>query len=145
MTTTNDSHLAKMASNEAKQPDLPEAEDYVTKNYIVPVRQDSADQVTYFTAVVATGTNPVALLLPRDPNRYRATIMAIDEAVVLAATRDQAGNSANTVTNVPAPQGFYLPVSIPVTVYAKGPCYVGATSATPTRVSVTVEKYEQDA
>lgn len=142
--TTNDSHIAKMASTEAKQPQLPEVEDYVSKTFIVPVRQDSADQVNYFTSVVATGSNPVVLLLPRDPNRYRATIMAIDEPVVLAATKDLAGNTANQLSNVPNPQGMYLPISIPVVVYSKGPCYAAATSSTATRISVSVEKYEQD-
>jgi hypothetical protein len=142
--TTNDSHLAKMASNEAMQPQLPEVEDYVEDTFLIPVRQDSADLTTYFTAVAATGTNPVLLLLPRDPMRFRATIMAIDEPVVLANTKDLATNAANAVTNVPNPTGFYLPVSIPVVIMSKGPCYVAATSATPTRISVAVEKYEQD-
>jgi hypothetical protein len=142
--TTNDSHLARMASNEAKQPQLPEAEDYVTDSFIVPVRQDSADLTTYFTVVTATGTNPVLLLLPRDPMRYRATIMTIDEPVVLANTKDLASNSANQVTSVPNPTGFYLPITTPVVIQSKGPCYVAATSATATRISVAVEKYEQD-
>jgi hypothetical protein len=146
MSATNDSRLAKTASVDQKQldqaPSSSEVTDEVTNTVLIPVRQDSADQVNFYTRVVASGTNPVVLLFPRDPDRYRVTVMTADEPVVLAQTREMAGAAANTVSSTPNPVGFYLPVNIAVPIYAKGPCYVGATSGTATRVSVIVEKYE---
>lgn len=143
MSTTNDSHIEKMAATAAKaQSIVPEEQDFVTQDFLVPVRQDSADTVTFFTRVVNTTSNPVALLFPRDPQRFRASITSIDQDVVLCQSRDLASNAANQATNVPTPTGYYLSKGVTVNIYAKSPCYVAATSSTATRVSVMVEKYE---
>src|SRR6185437_16220307 len=109
MTINNDSHLDRMASNEAKdqqaQSAVPEIQDEITQDFLVPVRVDAADTVTTFTTVVSTATNPVALLLPRDPDRLRAQVITIDQDVVLANTRELAGNPDNQVASVPHPRG----------------------------------------
>lgn len=91
--------------------------------------------------VVLSSANPVLALLPVDPNREDAAVLAVDNPVVIAQTLAQAQNAANTVANVPAPVGFYLPVGVRWPVKATGPLWVAATTtATNSRVSVMVHK-----
>jgi hypothetical protein len=97
-------------------------------------------QGDHFTMVVSTGTNPVVQLLPRDYDRLEARILAVDEPVVLAQSREMAEASANQVTAVPDPVGSYLPVSLDRVLRNCDEVWVAATSATPTRVSVVVSR-----
>lgn len=97
-------------------------------------------QGSYFTMVVSTGTNPVDQLLPRDYDRVEAYVYAADEPVVLAQSREMAGNPANQASNVPVPVGYYLPTGAGVTVRNCDELWVAATSATAGRVSVAVSR-----
>ena len=94
------------------------------------------------TVVVSTGGNAVRKILGYDANRCRATVIALDEPVVLAATRAQADDARNA-TNAAGQSagGAVIPVGVPIVVGARGELYAAATSATPGRVSVIAEAY----
>jgi hypothetical protein len=111
----------------------------------VPVHATGQDhpgghQGVHFTMVVSTGTNAVQQLLPRDYDRLEARVLAVDEPVVLAQSKEMAESVANQVASVPAPVGSYLPVSLDRVLRHCDEVWVAATSATPTRVSVVVSR-----
>ena len=97
-------------------------------------------QAVHFTVVISTATNPVVQLLPRDYDRLEARVLTADEPVVLAQTREMAEAPNNQVTAVPAPVGAYLPAGLDRTLRSCDELWVAATSATPTRVSVSVSR-----
>lgn len=107
----------------------------------VPVHQAHPDGAMPRTRYVAG--SGYSQILSQDADRYIAHIMAIDEPVVVCATKELAMEAANQVANVPFPTGFYLPISVTLPVYSKGPLWVANTSSTPTRVSVIAERYEK--
>lgn len=96
---------------------------------------------TYETFVL-TANDPVMAILPPDPEGRRtcAYVQAIDNDVVLGPTAGVAGAAANTVTNVPNPNGTYLPKAntAPYPVEDSGPVFAGVTTtASASRVAVT--------
>lgn len=106
----------------------------------IPVLAVNGDEGVYSTMSLAA--SGIRQLLPQDPQRYRAVVLAIDQDVVLCATKELAQAAANTATSVPYPTGFYLSKGIPLTIQNKGLIWVANTSTgTATRVSVVVEKY----
>jgi hypothetical protein len=105
-----------------------------------------ADQYgTYVTVVVSTTINPVALVLPYDPMRQYAYLYSVDQDIVIATTKEQAESSANQVSSVPGPQGGYLPKTTwTPPIRHNDPVWVAATSSTPTRVTVLIERSAAD-
>jgi hypothetical protein len=100
----------------------------------------AARQGICFTMVVATGTNPVDQLLGRDYDRVEARVLAVDEPVVLAQSKEMAANAANQVTGTPNPVGAYLPTGVDRVIQNCDELWVAATSATAGRVSVIVSR-----
>jgi hypothetical protein len=101
-----------------------------------------AQHITCQTIVIASGDTQggVWALLPLDPLRVRAVILSVDQDVVICHTRPQAQASGNTGSSVPNPSGAYLPKTTMLTLNGTQEMWVAATSATPTRVSITVER-----
>jgi hypothetical protein len=82
-------------------------------------------------------------LVPRDPRRRRAMIMAIDEPVIICNTQDQASSPDNLAAAVPYPAGFWLPAGIPVYLESRDLAWAfNPNATTPTRVSVMTERHE---
>lgn len=111
----------------------------------VPVHVNGQDlagghQGTHFTMVISTATNPVVQLLGRDYDRLEARILAVDEPVILAQSKEMAENAANQAASIPNPVGSYLPVSLDRVLRNCDEVWAAATSATPTRISVVVSR-----
>lgn len=73
----------------------------------IPVKTTGQDhagghQGIHFTAEVSTGTNPVIQLLPRDYDRLEARVLAVDQPIVLAQSREMAESAANQVAGTAA-------------------------------------------
>lgn len=98
----------------------------------------AARRANHFTVVVSTTTNPVQQILPPDPNRTEAQVLAVDNPVVLSQSQDMAWNPANQVTDTPFPAGSYLPVGYDRPILNCDELWVAATSSTASRVSVIV-------
>jgi hypothetical protein len=62
-------------------------------------RAANGDDAVYRTAVLSAA-NPIRRLLPQDPQRYRAWILAIDGPVIICETEDLATEAANTAGTV---------------------------------------------
>jgi hypothetical protein len=94
-----------------------------------------------YTVVVAnaTGYDLFAQVLPEDPLRKDWSILAVDAPVVVC-NKAQVNDKANQVSGVPFPQGGYLPQGGAITGTGTAQAFVVATSATPTRVSVFVNR-----
>jgi hypothetical protein len=99
-----------------------------------------AHQGTHFTMVVSTGATAVAQLAPRDYERVEIRILAVDEPVVLAQSKEMAESASNTATGVPNPVGSYLPVGIDRLIGNCDEIWVAATSATAGRVSCIISR-----
>jgi len=131
----------------AHQPELPEDAEVPAGNDRYPavrVMVESPEIPRARTIVVSTANSPGwAQVLGLEPCRRMATIVALDQPVVLVtspAARDDPRN-ATAAAGQPA-SGFTLPINVPFPVTAKGQVFVVATSATPGRVSVWEELYE---
>lgn len=90
------------------------------------------------TAVVAnaTGYRSAQRIIGEDGQRYWATILALDEPVVLAFSETAAQDPRNA-GNGPGMTagGFVLPVGLALPIQATAEIWVAATSSTPGRVS----------
>lgn len=112
----------------------------------VPVVAEGQDlsgghQGIHFTMVVSTGTNAVAQLLPRDYDRLEARILAIDEPVVLAQSKEMAESTINASAGAGLPAvGSVLPIGLDRVLRNCDEVWVAATSSTPGRVSVIVSR-----
>jgi hypothetical protein len=129
------------------QPGEPETADRAQAPMItVPVVAEGQDlsgghQGIHFTMVFSTGVNAVGQLLPRDYDRLEARILTIDEPVVLAQSKEMAENSLNAANAAGLPAvGAVLPIGIDRALRNCDEVWVAATSATPTRVSVSVSR-----
>jgi hypothetical protein len=103
------------------------------------------EHFTFYTVVVAagvTGYNLSEQVLPEDPLRKDWSILACDAPVVLC-NKAQVNDKANQVTGVPYPQGGYLPQNASVSSTGTAQLFVVATSATPSRVSVFVNRRDR--
>lgn len=129
----------------AQAVEVPDAEVTPPDGYpAVRVRPESAEVFGGQTFLIGTGANltPIRQILGLDPNRRRATIITLDQPVVLAGSRANAESPANATTGVGLPAGgFVLPVNVPVWVEARGVLFAAATAATATRVCVLPEMY----
>lgn len=100
---------------------------------------------TCYTLVVDADVSPGFVeLLPADPLRVRAVVLVNDQPVVICDSRTQANASGNQATNVPNPQGAYVPASATastkITLTGTAQMFVAATTTDPARVSVIVER-----
>jgi hypothetical protein len=106
----------------------------------VPVRDEAPAQGNG-GVVVLSAANPVLQLLPQDPRRRLAVVLAVDNDVYLSHSRDLAAfaQGANTGT-----QAAYLPAGIGIPIHSKNAWYVAATTvATSSRVTVLVFKDDE--
>ena len=139
---SNDSHLDRMAINEAKdqQAQLPETEEISTGMFVLDVRNDTP------TLGVArcerlSANNPWSLLLPRNPRRRSAMVLAVDNDVYLCSSQALAQSVAGSAA---ATDGFYLPKGIVVPVTYQAPVWVACTTTgSSSRVSVLVSEDDE--
>lgn len=137
--TASDSHLEKMASNAAKnQPaELPVIEETATGFDTVSVRNETPALGRGF-CVALSSANTYLELVPRDPNRRSAYVLAVDNDVYICSSREVAAQVAGGATSNLA---FYLPKSVVVPIDSKAPYWVACTTTGSTsRVSVLVNK-----
>lgn len=147
MPRSDDSHLAKQAET-AQLGELPghlALADPVTDALpeplvAVPVRNETPAQGNA-RGVVLSAANPVLLLLPQDPRRRSAVLVAVDNDVYLASSLELAqaaqGSAAST-------QAFYLPAGVAIPVVNKSALYAAATTtATASRISVLISKDDE--
>lgn len=143
MSTTHDSHLVKMdaAAGQTGHDVSDPAESALPEPMIgVPVR-DEAAALGNWRVVKLSGANPVKQLLPQDPHRRSAVVLAVDNDVYVASSPELAGNDQGTTTGS---SGFYLPKGVPIPVRNKAACYAAATTvASVSRVSVLVERNDE--
>jgi len=100
---------------------------------------------TIYETYILTAADPVQAILPQDPQRYRYTVIAIDNDIILGPTKGVVGSPVNIVAGVPAPNGFYLPAFLraATVIFDNGMVYAGATTvATISRVAVIAEYFE---
>jgi len=84
--------------------------------------------------------NQVMLILPQDPLRRNALVLAVDNDVYLCSSKETAQAAAATTTSS---AGFYLPKSILMAVPSKGAVWAAcSTTAQTSRVSVFVARDE---
>jgi hypothetical protein len=110
---------------------------------VVRTEEKEPEHFIFSTFVVAaglTGYNVVEMILPEDPLRKDASILACDSPVVVCHSMSQASQVANQVAGVPYPQGAYLPAGFSVTISGTARVYVTATAGTASRVSVVTNR-----
>lgn len=142
MPTTHDSHLAKL-EHVAQQDggpvdpvDVALPEPFVA----IPVR-DEAPALAVARCVNLGSANPVRLLLPQDPRRRRAVVLAIDNDVYVASSLELAQAVEGAATGSDA---FYLSKGVPLPVTTKAALWVACTTTgSASRVSVLVEKDDE--
>lgn len=102
----------------------------------------AAARGTYSTVVVNTATNVYQQILPVDPNRTEAQVLAVDNPVVLCQNETMAQSAANQVSGTPFPVGSYLPANYDRPILNGDELWVVATTNTNSRVSVIVNYKE---
>lgn len=113
----------------------------------VPVRDEATAQGTG-RSVSLSAANPVRQLLPQDPRRRRAVIVAVEKPAVVCQSLELA-QAANASPNTGAIEGFYLPVGLPMVMANKAAWWVTFTTTdapgagAANHVSVLVEKDDQ--
>jgi hypothetical protein len=143
MPRTDDSLLAKQA--ELGQLDgqgalLDPVETAIPEPLVaVPVRDESPAQGNG-NVVTLSVANPMLQLLPQDPRRRLAVVLAVDNDVYLSHSRDLAAFAQGVNTGT---QAAYLPAGIGIPIHSKNAWYVAATNTT-TSSRVTVLVYKDD-
>jgi hypothetical protein len=141
MATTNDSHLAKMAQAADIDSGTAGSDDALPEPFpAVSVRDESPAQAIA-RCVTLSANNPTLALLPQDPRRRRAVILAVDNAVYVASSLETAQAAEGSTT---ATHAFYLPTAVPIPVHSRGALWCSATTtSSQSRVSVLVEKDDE--
>jgi hypothetical protein len=144
MPRTEDSFTAKQAEVTAQQgpgPAFDPVEMAIPEPLVaVPVRVETPAQGVG-NVVVLSAANPVLQLLPQDPRRRGAVVLAVDNDVYLSASRDLAGFAVGSNAGT---QAAYLPAGIGIPLNSKNAWYVAATTtATSSRVTVLVFKDDE--
>jgi hypothetical protein len=106
-------------------------------------QEHEPEHFVFSTVIVAfntVGYNNFEQVLALDPLRKDASILAVDQAVVVCHSHQQMTDPANQVAGVPFPQGAYLPAGSSLTVTGTGPCWVVATVAAASRVALFVNR-----
>jgi hypothetical protein len=144
MPRTEDSLTAKQAEVTAQQGQGPATDPVETAIpeplVAVPVRDETPAQGNG-GVVVLSAANPVLQLLPQDPRRRGAVVLAVDNDVYLSNSKDIAAIAQGTTTGT---QAGYLPAGIGIPLSSKNAWYVAATTtATSSRVTVFVFKDDE--
>jgi hypothetical protein len=106
----------------------------------LPVANQGTDTGTFKT-IVLSSANPYRMALPEDNTRRVARIIAIDNPVVMCQSENQAQDPANQVTDVPQPNGGYIPTGLVVPVTCTSVLFLAATTtASVSRVFVSIER-----
>lgn len=103
-----------------------------------PAAAPSPAYVGKYETIVLTANDPVQSLLAEDSSRRIAFVQALDNDVVVG-THGQVAAAANTVSDVPQPQGAYIPKAngSPTPIVDCNAVWVGITTTTSnSRVSV---------
>ncbi len=99
-----------------------------------------AQHISFHTVALADG-DAYRQLLPLDALRVSALVQAFDQDVVLTNSRSQAQSAANTVANLPNPDGAILPKANTSPTLLTTVAEVWVTAQTlPARVSVIVTR-----
>jgi len=142
MATTNDSHVAKLAGQAGGTAAADHGyDDSLPEVYpVLSVRNESPALAT--ARCVKLGTNnTTALLLPQDPRRRSALVLAIDNDVYVASSLELAQAVEGATTGSDA---FYLSKGVPLPVTSKAALWVACTTTgSSSRVSVLVEKDDE--
>lgn len=136
--------VASAAAQEAPVAPGP-GQDPAEPSYIVATRADMPEETIPRTILLGAG-NPFLSSLPRDSRRRRAVLLAIDNDVVLAESKELAQNVAAAVAGGAAAAtlatGFYLSKGIAIALESRAQMFIVATTTgTASRVSVVVERY----
>ena len=106
----------------------------------IRVRAEAPDTGVVRT-ITLTAAYPVARLLPADPGRRSAVILAIDADVYVSASQDLLNGAYNTTT---ATQVGYFPAGIALPIDNQAEYWVAATTtSTSTRVTVITSRDSQ--
>lgn len=108
----------------------------------VKVADEMPEDASAHTYVVSDASG-VQQLLGQDMLRRRATILTLDQPVVIASSLAEASDTNNPAAGSAAvsASGFVLPVNVPLILETRHEIWVTPTSATATRVSVLTEAY----
>ncbi len=141
MARTEDSHLAKQASQALPSGDGPASENYdatLPEAYPpVSVRNESP-AIGIGQCVSLSSAESVKPVLPQDPHRRHALLLAVDNDVWIAGSKEVAQAAEGSTAGSFA---FYLPKGVPVPVINKGAWWAAATTtASVSRISVMVDK-----
>jgi hypothetical protein len=101
------------------------------------------EHFVFTTVVVAfnvNGYNNSEQVLALDLLRKDASILSVDQPVVICHSHSQMTDPANQVGGVPYPQGAYLPAGSSLTFSGTGPMWVVATVNQPSRISIAVNR-----
>jgi hypothetical protein len=108
-------------------------------DYAVHVRQEMPE-TGVARCIKLSSANPWLPLLPQDPNRQSAVILAIDNDVYICSSLETAMLSAGAATYAHA---FYLPAGTPIPISNRGAYWVACTTtASTSRVSVLINRNE---
>jgi hypothetical protein len=148
---TVDSLTAKQAEVTAQQgpgPAIDPVEMAIPEPFAaIPVRDEAPAQGTGRTQGLSAA-RPVLQLLPQDPRRRRAVVLAVEKPAVVCQSVDLA-TAANGQPNTGGIEGFYLPVGVPLVLVNKAAWWVTYTSTDApgagavSHVSVLVEKDDE--
>lgn len=115
------------------------------ETYITPVEVTGDIKITspalgYAQSVLLGQNNPTMLILPQDPLRRNALILAVDNDVYLCSSKETAQAASGTTTSA---AGFYLPKSILMAVPSKGAVWAACTTTgSNSRISIFVSRDE---
>ena len=134
-----DSHSAKVAQPAEGGGEAVDPVDVALPETFVPISvRDESPALGSAHCVALSSNNTVRPVLPQDPRRRRAVLLAVDNDVYLASSLETAQAAEGATTSTFA---FYLPKSIPVPITSKAAFWAAAsTTASTSRVSVLVEK-----
>lgn len=138
MARTEDSHLAMQAAAPAPAEVVDPVDVALPETYIPISVRDESPALGSAHCVTLSANNPVRPVLPQDPRRRRALLLAVDNDVYIGSSLEVAQAAEGGTTSGAA---FYLPKSIPVPVTSKAAFWAAATTtSSSSRVSVLVEK-----
>lgn len=126
---------------------MPAGEDYepvkvrahITGSDVPLARPGQRCRAVYETFVL-TSADKSQCILPEDDDRECAYVQPLDNDIVIGPTKGVVEAAVNTVTNVPQPNGTYIPKTntVPYEVRDNGPVFAGITvTSSNSRVSVT--------
>ena len=75
---------------------------------MAPHPQAHSRYTAHYETFQLTANDPVACILPEDPDRVEAFVLALDNDIVIG-TKNQASAAQNTISGVPYPIGCYVP------------------------------------